>query len=752
MGSTLPLFAFLLLLLLLTLLQATTAAAASAPPSPNVVSTRCNETCGGISIPYPFGIGHGCFREGFDVTCEVVKGSATPRAFLGGRERNITVEEIFLPQGQASVLNDITWECFNSTDNWMAGEKPSLALGDKPFWVSSTKNRFTTMGCNVLGYLFGGDNYTLGTGCASFCLEGAKMASGSCSGTGCCQTTIPEKLDNFTTGLVYFDNLNTYEEYSPCTYAFIAEQDWFYFNKSDLRNHTFRDKYKDGVPLVLDWVAGNQTCKEAKRNLSSYACRSINSECFEFTSLQGYICNCSTGFQGNPYLQDGCKDIDECSSPNLYTCHGTCSNTPGNYSCSCPKGHSSKDPKSEPCVRDQGIPTSTKIVIGSCVGLVSFITCIFCIILAFQRKKLLREKDKFFHQNGGLRLYEEIRSKQIDTVKIYTKEDIEKATVNFDKSRELGRGGHGTVYKGNLDDGREVAIKRSKVVTEDQSEEFVREMIILSQINHKNIVRLLGCCLEVEIPMLVYEFIPNGTLFDFIHDNDGKLIPLTTRLRIARESAEALAYLHSSASPPIVHGDVKSLNILLDHNYMPKVSDFGASRMISIDETQFITMVQGTLGYLDPEYLLVRQLTAKSDVYSFGVVLVELVTRKKAIYYDGSNQGKGLASSFIEAMKDSRLEEILDDQITGKENMDIIQEIAEIAKECLNMNGDERPTMREVAEKLHMLGGFLQVSSTHHAAEECEALLGESSMSSTLDSVGYHSLENKLGFDVKAGR
>ncbi|CAD5190383.1 unnamed protein product [Musa acuminata subsp. malaccensis] len=748
MGSTLPPIAFKLLLL--TLLQATTTAAASAPPSPNVVSPGCNDTCGGVSIPYPFGIGDGCFREGFEVTCEVVNGSATPRAFLGGRERNITIEEIILPQGQARILNYISWDCFNSTDYWVAGEEPSLALGDKPFWVSSTKNRFTTMGCNVLGYLFGGDNYTLGTGCASFCLEGASIASGSCSGTGCCQTTIPEKLDNFTTRLAYFVNLTTYKDYSPCTYAFIAEQDWFSFNKSDLGNHTFGDKYKDGVPLVLDWVAGNQICEEAKRNLSSYACG--NSDCIDSTSPPGYICNCSTGFQGNPYLQDGCKDIDECSSPNLYTCHGTCSNTAGNYSCSCPKGQSSKDPKSEPCVRDHGIPTSTKIVIGICVGFVSFITCIFCIILAFQRRKLLKEKDKFFQQNGGLRLYEEIRSKQIDTVKIYTKEDLEKATDNFNKSRELGQGGHGTVYKGNIDGGREVAIKRSKIVTKDQSEEFVREMIILSQINHKNIVRLLGCCLEVEIPMLVYEFIPNGTLFDFIHGNDGTLIPLTTRLRIARESAEALTYLHSSASPPIVHGDVKSLNILLDHNYVSKVSDFGASRMVSLDETQFITMVQGTLGYLDPEYLLVRQLTAKSDVYSFGVVIVELITRKKAIYYDGSSQGKALASSFIEAMKDSRLEEILDDQIMGKENMDVIHEIAELAKECLNMNGDERPTMREVTEKLHILGGFLQVSSTYHAPEEREALLGESSMSCTLDSVGYHSSENKLGFDVKAGR
>ncbi|CAL9080731.1 unnamed protein product, partial [Musa acuminata var. zebrina] len=109
-------------------------------------------------------------------------------------------------------------------------------------------------------------------------------------------------------------------------------------------------------------------------------------KCFDSTSLHGYICNCSTGFQGNPYLLHGCKDIDECSLPTQYPCHGKCRNTFGNDSCSCPKGQSSTDPKSEPCARDHGIPKSTKIVIGSCVGIVLFITCIFCIILAFQKR------------------------------------------------------------------------------------------------------------------------------------------------------------------------------------------------------------------------------------------------------------------------------------------------------------------------------------------------------------------------------
>ncbi|XP_062095276.1 wall-associated receptor kinase 3-like [Humulus lupulus] len=355
-----------------------------------------------------------------------------------------------------------------------------------------------------------------------------------------------------------------------------------------------------------------------------------------------------------------------------------------------------------------------------------------------RKRKLIKLKEKFFEQNGGLMLQQRLSSIEkapIETAKVFTAEELEMATNNYHESRIIGEGGYGTVYRGIFPNNKVVAIKKSKfgaqIVQTDQIEQFINEVIVLMQINHRNVVRLLGCCLETEVPTLVYEFITNGTLYQHLHNKGTKTpsLPWELRLKIATETAGALAYLHYETNTQIVHRDVKTMNILLDENYIAKVSDFGTSRLIMQDEDQLSTLVQGTVGYLDPEYLQTSQLTEKSDVYSFGVVLGELLTGKKAFSFDKSNNvSQVLAMSFLSLKDDDQFNKFIDDDILNDGNMEVIKEVANLTKRCLRIKGDERPTMKEVAMELEGLRAMSKhpwVNVDHLDIEETEHLLGE---------------------------
>ncbi|XAR59627.1 Non-specific serine/threonine protein kinase [Bertholletia excelsa] len=318
----------------------------------------------------------------------------------------------------------------------------------------------------------------------------------------------------------------------------------------------------------------------------------------------------------------------------------------------------------------------------------------------------MRRKEKFFKRNGGLLLQQQLSSSDgtVEKTKVFNSKELEKATDHYNEVRILGQGGQGTVYKGMLSDGTIVAVKKSTIVDEGKVEQFINEVVILSQINHRNIVKLLGCCLETEVPLLVYEFVPNGTLYQHIHNpNEDFRLTWEMRLRIAIEAAGALSYLHYATSMPIYHRDIKSTNILLDEKYRAKVADFGTSKSIAIDQTHLTTIVKGTFGYIDPEYFQSSQFTEKSDVYSFGVVIVELLTRKKPISSDEFQEIRSLTAGFIQAMEENNLLDFLDPQIINEGHIEEIGMVANLAKRCLHLNGRSRPTMKELAIELERI-------------------------------------------------
>ncbi|KAJ7259615.1 hypothetical protein O6H91_Y409200 [Diphasiastrum complanatum] len=230
---------------------------------------------------------------------------------------------------------------------------------------------------------------------------------------------------------------------------------------------------------------------------------------------------------------------------------------------------------------------------------------------------------------------------------LFSYRELEISTDYFSETRLLGGGGFSSVYKGILRDGQIVAVKKLNQWNKQGMHQFHNEVTILSKVRHPNLVQLHGSCVEGRELLLVYEFVPNGTLADHLHGNGGKGLSWATRLRVAAETARALAYLHDSVCPPIFHRDVKATNILLDASFHTKVGDFGLSRLVPMEVTHISTAPQGTPGYLDPDYHESYQLTDKSDVYSFGVLLMEMISAKKAVDISRERKEINLASLAI---------------------------------------------------------------------------------------------------------
>ncbi|KAI6691532.1 hypothetical protein NL676_028360 [Syzygium grande] len=288
-------------------------------------------------------------------------------------------------------------------------------------------------------------------------------------------------------------------------------------------------------------------------------------------------------------------------------------------------------------------------------------------------------------------------------VQVFSYDELEEATQSFDPSRELGEGGFGTVYYGRLQDGREVAVKRMYENNLKRVEQFMNEVEILTRLRHPNLVTLFGCTSRRSRELLlVYEYIPNGTMADHLFGKRSGTSPIPWRIRLnmAIESADALAYLHAS---DVIHRDVKTNNILIDHSFRVKVADFGLSRLFPNDVTHVSTAPQGTPGYVDPEYYQCYQLTDKSDVYSFGVVLCELISSKPAVDTNRHRHDINLASMAINKIQNQTLHELVDPALGYDTDYSVKRMttlVAELAFRCLQQERDMRPTMQEVVKAL----------------------------------------------------
>lgn len=284
--------------------------------------------------------------------------------------------------------------------------------------------------------------------------------------------------------------------------------------------------------------------------------------------------------------------------------------------------------------------------------------------------------------------------------RIFSHKEIKAATNNF--KEVIGRGSFGSVYIGKLPDGKLVAVKVRFDRTQLGADSFINEVHLLSQIRHQNLVSLEGFCHESKQQILVYEYLPGGSLADNLYGANGRRITLSwvRRLKIAVDAAKGLDYLHNGSNPRIIHRDVKCSNILLDMEMNAKVCDFGLSKQVTqADATHVTTVVKGTAGYLDPEYYSTQQLTEKSDVYSFGVVLLELICGREPLSHSGTPDSFNLvlwAKPYLQA----GAFEIVDESIKGNFDVESMRKAALIASRSVERDAAQRPVMAQVLAEL----------------------------------------------------
>ncbi|GAV80717.1 Pkinase domain-containing protein [Cephalotus follicularis] len=308
--------------------------------------------------------------------------------------------------------------------------------------------------------------------------------------------------------------------------------------------------------------------------------------------------------------------------------------------------------------------------------------------------------------------------------KTFTYRELATATNNFGAESFLGQGGFGRVFKGQIKNSQDVAVKQLDLTGLQGDREFLVEVLMLSLLRHPNLVKLFGYCAEGEQRLLVYEYMPLGSLEDHLHDLTPDQEPLdwNTRMMIAAGAAKGLEHLHNEANPPVIFRDFKSSNILLDDGFRPKLSDFGLAKFGPTgDKSHISTRIMGTRGYCAPDYANTGKLTVKSDIFSFGVVLLELITGQKAVDSSRGHENQYLVTWAISKYKDCKnIKEIADPLLRGQFSESTLKKALEVAFLCVQRKSNCRPCISDVVLAMNYLTShpYNPIESTNLMAKD----------------------------------
>ncbi|KAG9454350.1 hypothetical protein H6P81_007254 [Aristolochia fimbriata] len=339
---------------------------------------------------------------------------------------------------------------------------------------------------------------------------------------------------------------------------------------------------------------------------------------------------------------------------------------------------------------------STLVILFIIVGLPLLVFCVY----SWRRRKIKRKEIESCREllSSSIELEENGKCPELPLFDLST---LMTATNNFSLESKLGEGGFGSVYKGTLSNGQEIAVKRLSGRSRQGGEEFKNEVMVIAKLQHRNLVKILGYCSHREEKMLIYEYMRNKSLDSFIFDSSRRvLLDWRRRFNIIMGIARGVLYLHEDSRLMIIHRDLKASNILLDNQMNPKISDFGMARIFCANQTQANTnRIVGTYGYMSPEYAMDGLFSVKSDVFSFGILMLEIVSgrRNSHCYQDAeSSTSVNLSSQAWELWKGGRGLELLDSSIVGPCPADEIQRCIQVGLLCVQEDASERPTMSSV--------------------------------------------------------